>query len=62
MNKPYTLNVLYRDGEVSATTYNTSKEALAIAREEVKWENTAHVELVHEPSGDILFEEDGEQI
>ncbi len=60
MNKPYTLNVIYRDGEVSVDTYDSSKEALAVAKEEAKWESTVHVELVYEPSGDILFEADGE--
>ena len=62
MNKPYTLNVLYRDGEVCTHTYDASKDAIAMAQEEVKWENTVHAEVIHEPSGDTLFAADGDQI
>ena len=61
MNKAYTLNVIYTDGEVTTDTYDTSHEAILIAQEEVKWESTVHAEVVHEPSGDILFDENGEQ-
>ena len=60
MDKPYTLNVIYRDGNICTHTYTVSRDAIIMAQEEVKWENTVHAEVVHEPSGDILFAADGD--
>ena len=58
--KPFTLNAIYKDGEISTETFATASEALLNAREEVKWGSTVHVTVTDERSGVDLFDADGD--
>jgi hypothetical protein len=63
--KPYTLNVLSRligqaeKTEIETTTFATTHEALATAREEIKWESTLHATVTDERTGEDIFDEAG---
>jgi hypothetical protein len=71
-NEPYTLNVLFRVPDqtgneafdttivkIATTTFATPREALASAREEVKWESTVHATVTDERTGEDIFDEAG---
>jgi hypothetical protein len=60
---PYTLNVIYKTDtgtDVETFTYKTELSALKVAREELKWENTIHATITHEPTGKDIFDEKGD--
>jgi len=59
MKKPYTVNTIYRDGEIVTKTYKNARRAVAYAEEENQWENTVHSTVTHEPSGKDIFDEAG---
>jgi hypothetical protein len=59
MRKPYTVNTIYRDGEIEVKTYKSKMRAVAYATEETQWENTVHSTVTHEPSGKDIFDEAG---
>jgi hypothetical protein len=59
-DKPYTLNIIYTDGEIVTVTYATMTEAVREAREEVKWESTVHATVAHEPTGGEIYDAPGD--
>ena len=59
-DQPYTLNVIYADGEIVTKTFADKADAVREAREEVKWENTVHATVTHEPTGDEGYDGEGE--
>jgi hypothetical protein len=65
INKPFTLNVLYANEEAGivetlAYTFSHKVQAIAAAREEVKWENTVHATVTHEPTSEDVFDAPGD--
>ena len=58
--EPYTLNVLYADGEIATKWFADKADAVNEAREEVKWENTVHATVTHEPTGEEVYDGEGE--
>jgi hypothetical protein len=64
-SQPYTVNVLRKEGGVVETqteTFEHKGEALALARKEVKWENTIHATVTHEPTGEDIYDREGDFI
>ena len=60
--KPYTLNVLWlmcTTVNTETSTFATARQALATAREEIKWESTLHATVTDERTGEDIFDEAG---
>jgi hypothetical protein len=48
--------------ETHTITFANKNDALVMAREGVKWENTVHATVTHEPSGAEIFDAAGDFI
>ena len=56
----YTLNTSYADVEIVTQTFVAKADAVAVAREEVKWGDTVHATVTHEPTGEDVFDSPGD--
>ena len=61
-SEPFTLNVLSTNEGVTTETFALAKDAIDLAKEEVKWESTIHATVTDERSGEDIFDQAGEQI
>ena len=60
--EPFTLNVLSTNEGVTTETFALAKDAIDLAKEEVKWESTIQATVTDERSGLDIFDQAGEQI